>query len=50
MIRVVSETKITNADDRMQVPLRIVAKKMEAATRRRQNTPSMIRSRAWERT
>ena len=34
----------------MQVPLLIMAKKMEAAMRRRQNKPSMIRSRAWERT
>ena len=34
----------------MQVPLLIMAKKMEAATRRRQNAPSMILSRAWERT
>ena len=33
-----------------QVPLVIMAKKMAAAKRRRQNTPSMIRSRAWERT
>ena len=32
------------------VPLVIMAKKMAAAKRRRQNTPSMIRSRAWERT
>ena len=30
----------------MQVPLVIMAKKMEAAKRRRQNTPNMIRSRA----
>ena len=34
----------------MQVPLDIMAKKMEAAKRRRQNTPNIIRSRAWERT
>ena len=41
---------LTILPSRMQVPLLIMAKKMEAATRRRQNTPSMIRSRAWERT
>ena len=34
----------------IQVPLLIMAKKMEAAMRRRQNAPSMILSRAWERT